>query len=122
MADPKSLEEFERLLDENALVIVDFYATWCAPCKAYSPKFERVAREMRRQYKDKSVIFIKIDIDTQQELAKSARVMSVPTTVAFQRSKTLFGKPARREVIRFAGDRSWPDLVRTMDEIVAKAK
>lgn len=114
-------EDLEKMLDENDIVIIDFYATWCGPCKAYSPKFERVAREVRRMFPDKRIAFAKVDIDQRQSLARAARVMSVPTTVAFRRGKTLFGKPARKETARFAGDRSWPDLVRTMEGIVERA-
>jgi thioredoxin 1 len=117
MADA-SAQDLERLLDENDLVVVDFYATWCHPCKGYSPKFERVGREIRRMYPKKRVAFVKIDIDLQKDLAKDARVSSVPTTVAFSRGRSFFGRPVRKEQIRFAGDRPWPDLVRTMAEIV----
>lgn len=117
MGDP-SPEDLERLLDENDLVVVDYYATWCQPCKGYSPKFERAGREMRRMFPKRRLAFVKIDIDAQRDLARGARVASVPTTVAYTRGRSLFGKPVRKEMVRFAGDRPWPDLLRTMAEIV----
>lgn len=112
--------EVERLLAENKVVVVDFFATWCGPCKAYSPKFGRLDREMRRAVPDGSFAFVSVDIDQQHELAREARVMSVPTTVAWTMGKGLFGGPKRKEVLRFSGDRSWPDLVRTFADALRK--
>ncbi len=120
MEEPTA-QELERLLDENDLVIVDFYATWCGPCKTYSPKFSRVAREMKRQFPERKIAFATIDIDRNQEVAKEVRVMSVPTTVALARGKSFFGKPRKLQKLRFSGDRSWPDLVRIMTDLVEQS-
>lgn len=106
----------ERHLAEGKTVVVDFYATWCGPCKSYTPKFARLDREMRRTLPEGDFVFLSVDIDRHQALAREARVMSVPTTVAWKLGKGLFGGPKRREVLRFSGDRPWPELVRTFQE------
>lgn len=112
--------EVERLLAEGKIVIVDFYATWCGPCKAYSPKFARLEREVRREFPDAPVAFVSVDVDSNHELARSARVMSVPTTVAWKMGRSFLGRPKRKEMLRFSGDRSWNELVRTMHGLVGK--
>lgn len=110
--------DIERLLDEGNVVIVDFYATWCGPCKAYSPKFSRLDREMRRAIPDGRFAFVSVDIDAQQELARSARVMSVPTTVAWKTGRGFFGGVRRRQLARFSGDRGWNELLRTFTPLL----
>lgn len=113
-------DDMARLLAGNRVVVIDFYATWCGPCKAYSPKFQRLEREMRRTFPEASFVFASVDIDRHHELARSARVMSVPTTVAYTMGRGLFGSEKRKEVLRFSGDRAWPDLVRTFTGMLEK--
>lgn len=112
--------DVERLLAEGNVVIVDFYATWCGPCKAYSPKFSRLDREMRRAVPDGKFAFVSIDVDVQQDLARSARVMSVPTTLAWKTGRGLFGGEKRKELMRFSGDRPWNELLRTFTPVLEK--
>lgn len=64
-------ENFTNLI-ANKKVVLDFYATWCGPCKMFGPVFEKVSNES-------DLIFIKIDIDQHIELAKEYGIMSVPT-------------------------------------------
>lgn len=116
--DPASNADLERLLAENKVVIVDFYATWCGPCKAYSPKFQRIEREMRRAFPDAKVAFLSIDVDRNHDVSREARVMSVPTTVAWTMGRTLFGRPKRKELLRFSGDRAWPEMVRSFTKLL----
>lgn len=112
------LATVEKHLAEGKTVIVDFYATWCGPCKSYTPKFARIEREMRRSVPDGDFVFLSVDIDRQHALSKDAGVMSVPTTVAWRMGKSLLGRPKRKEVLRFSGDRSWPELVRTFGDLL----
>lgn len=71
----KTKEEFEKLIEENKNVIIDFYATWCGPCKMLSPVLEDVAE---KQNKAKVV---KVDVDEGEELSSMFGIMSVPTIV-----------------------------------------
>lgn len=112
--------EFSSLLADNAVVVIDYYATWCGPCKGYSPKFNRLEREVKRAHPGARIVFRSVDIDRHQGLAKAAGVMSVPTTVAWTLGKSLFGKPKQKELLRFSGDRSWNDLLRTFMSLADK--
>ena len=65
----------------NGLVLVDFYADWCGPCKMFSPIIESVANE------NEDVKVVKINVDNAQDLAIKYQVMSIPTTVIIQNGK-----------------------------------
>ena len=73
-------EDFMELIGSRRIVLVDFWATWCAPCQRFAPIFEKVAT-MSRHLDD--VRFVAVDIDTCPEAAKSLQIQSVPTVVAF---------------------------------------
>lgn len=74
-------QEFNELMNENA-VLVDFFATWCGPCKMLSPVLEGVAEKM----KDK-VTIVKVDVDRSPDLAAKFGVMSVPTMIMFKNGR-----------------------------------
>lgn len=73
-------KEFENQIQGEA-VLVDFYATWCGPCKMLSPVLEELAEERS------NIKIIKIDVDQNESLAKQYRVMSVPTLFLFKDGK-----------------------------------
>lgn len=77
-------ENFSELIKEK--VVVDFYATWCGPCKMLGPVFEEVANES-------SIKFVKVDIDEHEDLCREYKVMSVPTLILFEN-----GKEVRRNI------------------------
>lgn len=114
-----TLADLDALLAERKLVVVDYHASWCAPCRSYSPKFARIEREMRRQFPDASFAFAGCDIDLAQDAARDANVRSVPTTIAWTTGRGLFGGAKRKEALRFSGDRPWADLVRTFTDLLA---
>jgi len=75
-----NVENFKDTLKlEDKLVVVDFYATWCGPCKMLAPVLQEINEEL-----DDNYIFAKVDIDESFELAKNYSVMSVPTLIAFR--------------------------------------
>lgn len=71
---------FEKLINSEKPVFIDFYATWCGPCTAFLPTLKEVKKEMG----DRARI-IKIDIDKNQELASKLAVRSVPTLMIYQK-------------------------------------
>ena len=72
-----TVENFEQLTKEG-LVLVDFYAQWCGPCKMLGPVLEEVANE------DKDVTILKVDVDQQPALAQQFKVASIPTLFLFK--------------------------------------
>ena len=109
LVDDPAATEFEALLGSHRTVVVDFYATWCAPCKQYSPRFAQAARDARRKWPDAPVAFVKVDIDRQQALARRFGVQSVPTTVVLERRKGFLGEKVV-EAARWSGSLSAPEL------------
>ncbi|VDI80793.1 thioredoxin 1 [Mytilus galloprovincialis] len=67
-------DEFEALKKkESRLLVVDFYATWCGPCKMIAPKLQEMAKEFS------DVMFLKVDVDEEEELAQSCGISAMPT-------------------------------------------
>lgn len=85
----KNMAEFEKeVINEEGTVVIDFYATWCRPCKIMTPIIEEIANE------NKNVKFVKIDIDKNEELAIKYNVMSIPTIIIMKNgevAKTFVG-------------------------------
>ena len=77
---------FKPLIKNYDVVVIDFYADWCGPCKAFNPTLQRVAKE----YEGKAVVG-KINIDKSQSLANKYDVKSIPTVLFFKKGK-LMGK------------------------------
>lgn len=86
------------VLQSDKLVLVDFWAEWCAPCRKVSPVLEEIANEMP----DK-VTVVKLDIDANPETTRAYRVMSVPTLALFKGGKPVYsvaGAKPKSEIIR----------------------
>ena len=71
--------EFETLLKSENLLVVDFTATWCGPCRVVAPLMEQLAQEYQEQIK-----VIKIDVDTDKPLAKKYEVRTIPAVLFFK--------------------------------------
>lgn len=91
-------ENFEsEVLNYRGVVLVDFWATWCGPCKSFAPVVEEIAGENHPDLK-----VGKIDVDQEQDLAAKFKVMSIPTLVIFKAGKavtTSVGVKSKKEVM-----------------------
>lgn len=78
----KSVAEFQETINDSKVSAVDFFATWCGPCKMLGPIFNQVGEEVKEKYN-----FIKVDIDQFNEIASMYEIQSVPTIVFFKNGK-----------------------------------
>lgn len=72
-------KEFNDIIKSKKVVLVDFFATWCGPCRMLSPILEEVSEEANGEYE-----IVKVDVDESYDLAKKFGIMSVPTMIIFQ--------------------------------------
>ena len=80
-------ENFEKTVNENAMVIIDFWAPWCGPCRGFAPVFERVAQA------NQDVVFAKVNTDDEQEIAQHFQIRSIPTLMVFRDQIIVFSQP-----------------------------
>ena len=71
-------DNFEQVIADNDMVVVDFWAEWCGPCKAFAPTFERASAS------HDAVVFAKVDTEAEQELAAAFNIRSIPTLMVFR--------------------------------------
>ena len=92
-------EDFERTISDNDIVLVDFWADWCGPCKRFAPIYEKASEE----YTD--ITFAKLDTDANQELSGQLGIEGIPTLMAFREGVLVFSQagalpgPALKQVI-----------------------
>ena len=77
-------ENFSATIEKNEVVVVDFWAPWCGPCRMFAPTFEAVSE----QYPN--VVFAKLNTEDQQELAASFNIRSIPTLMVFREQVIIF--------------------------------
>lgn len=80
-------DNFEDTLVKNDMVIVDFWASWCGPCKSFAPVFEAASE------KHGGIVFGKVNADEQQDLATSFSIRSIPFIMVFREKVILFAQP-----------------------------
>ena len=81
-----TLEQFGTTVAENDTVLVDFWASWCGPCRQFAPVFEAASD------KHEDVVFAKVDTEDQQQLAAMAGITSIPTLMAFRGGVLVFSQ------------------------------
>jgi len=96
-------ENFSEVIENNDLVIVDFWAPWCGPCKSFAPVYEQVSA------KHEDIVFAKVNTEEQQELAGHFQIRSIPTLMIF-----------RDQIVIFAQPGALPGAA--LEEIIGKAK
>ena len=84
MAKVATNSNFNELLQDSKLVVVDFWATWCGPCRMLSPILDEVEEEM----KDK-ISVVKVNVDDADEIAAQFRIMSIPTLLFFKNGQVV---------------------------------
>lgn len=79
------MEKFNDVINSNQLTLVDFYATWCGPCKMMHPVLEQLKTDL-----GDSIRIIKLDVDKSGDIAEAYRIQSVPTLMLFRRGEMLW--------------------------------
>ena len=80
-------ENFEQVVTDNDFVLIDFWASWCGPCKSFAPVFEAASEK----YSD--IVFAKVNTEDQQELAAHFQIRSIPTLMIFREKIIIFSQP-----------------------------
>lgn len=79
-------DNFEQVVSGNAMVVVDFWAPWCGPCRAFAPTYEAASEQ------HPGVVFAKLNTEDEQEVAAAFNIRSIPTLMIFREKVVLFSE------------------------------
>ncbi|MGB0847433.1 MAG: thioredoxin [Thiolinea sp.] len=82
-----SSAQFNDIISDNDIVIIDFWAEWCGPCKSFAPTYEKVSE------RHEDIVFAKVNTESEQELAAHFQIRSIPTLMVFREQVVLFAQP-----------------------------
>ena len=112
--------DFERTITDNDIVLVDFWAEWCGPCKRFGPIYEKASQE----YED--ITFAKLDTDANQELSGQLGIEGIPTLMAFREGVMVFNQagalpgPALKQVIDAVKGLDMVEVHKQVEELKAE--
>ncbi|MDF0528612.1 thioredoxin [Tsukamurella sp. 8F] len=79
-------DQFDKTVTDNEIVLVDFWADWCGPCKAFAPTFEKSSDSHTE------IVFAKVDTEAEQQLAAAANIRSIPTLMVFKKGNLVYNQ------------------------------
>ena len=79
--------DFEKTVEDNEIVLVDFWSAWCGPCRQFAPTFEKASEA------NPDIVFGKVDTEAEQGLSAAADIRSIPTLMAFRQGVLVFAQP-----------------------------
>lgn len=82
-----TMDNLENTIENNDIVLIDFWADWCGPCKMFGPIFENLSN------KHVDIVFAKVDTEAEQALAAQFGIQSIPTVAAFRENILVFAQP-----------------------------